>query len=557
MGKYRFDEIAINSTQKKKPIEEDKSHYVGLEHIDPECFEIQQYGSEVAPVGEKLVMKKGDILFGKRRAYQRKVAIAPCDGIFSAHGMVLRPQTGVIDSSYFPFFISSDTFMDTAIRISVGGLSPTINWKDLAKQEFELPSLEEQKNLADKLWAAYRLKDAYKKLLVATDEMVKSQFIEMFGNPISDVQKYKLKKLGECCELNPRRPRITLEDTDIVSFVPMSSVSEDGYLVDIANEEYGKVKKGFTYFENNDVLFAKITPCMENGKGAIAQNLTSGIGMGSTEFHILRPINNISNVYWLLALTRMSIFRERASKNMSGTGGQKRVGTSFLENFKIGLPPISEQKRFAAIYKQADKSKFGDFKSQFIEMFGNPVTNTKGWKTAKIKDVAPEMPSKEQLSGKIWLLNLDMIESNTGRIIEKVYEDVESALSVQSFDEGNVLFSKLRPYLNKVVIPDEHGMATTELVPLRPDPSKLHKIFLSHLLRGNQFVNYANDIAGGTKMPRMPLTELRNFDCILPPMDKQLEFVFIAEQADKSKSIIQKAMVYLNDIHSDILSRTA
>lgn len=173
--------------------------------------------------------------------------------------------------------------------------------------------------------------------------------------------------------------------------------------------------------------------------------------------------------------------------------------------------------------------------SQFIEMFGNPVTNTKGWKTAKIKDVAPEMPSKEQLSGKIWLLNLDMIESNTGRIIEKVYEDVENALSVQSFDEGNVLFSKLRPYLNKVVIPDGLGMATTELVPLRPEPSKLHKVFLSHLLRGNQFVNYANDIAGGTKMPRMPLTELRNFDCILPPMDKQLEFVFIAEQADKSK----------------------
>lgn len=176
-------------------------------------------------------------------------------------------------------------------------------------------------------------------------------------------------------------------------------------------------------------------------------------------------------------------------------------------------------------------------KSQFIEMFGNPVTNTKGWKTAKIKDVAPEMPSKEQLSGKIWLLNLDMIESNTGRIIEKVYEDVENALSVQSFDEGNVLFSKLRPYLNKVVIPDEPGMATTELVPLRPEPSKLHKVFLSHLLRGNQFVNYANDIAGGTKMPRMPLTELRNFDCILPPMDKQLEFVFIAEQVDKSEFV--------------------
>ncbi len=228
-----------------------------------------------------------------------------------------------------------------------------------------------------------------------------------------------------------------------------------------------------------------------------------------------------------------------------------------LEKVKMAIPQMRDQLKFVSIAEQADKSKFGDFKSQFIEMFGNPVTNTKGWKTAKIKDVAPEMPSKEQLSGRIWLLNLDMIESNTGRIIEKVYEDVENALSVQSFDEGNVLFSKLRPYLNKVVIPDEPGMATTELVPLRPEPSKLHKVFLSHLLRGNQFVNYANDIAGGTKMPRMPLTELRNFDCILPPMDKQLEFVFIAEQVDKSKSVIQKALVYLNDIQSDELGKIA
>ena len=235
-------------------------------------------------------------------------------------------------------------------------------------------------------------------------------------------------------------------------------------------------------------------------------------------------------LYYFYQTNRTAI-RSMGSKT---TGIQNLNMSKYLE---IGIPNASDedQKAFVTIAEQADKSKFGDFKSQFIEMFGNPVTNTKGWKTAKIKDVAPEMPSKEQLSGKIWLLNLDMIESNTGRIIEKVYEDVENALSVQSFDEGNVLFSKLRPYLNKVVIPDEPGMATTELVPLRPEPSKLHKVFLSHLLRGNQFVNYANDIAGGTKMPRMPLTELRNFDCILPPMDKQLEFVFIAEQVDKSK----------------------
>ena len=225
-----------------------------------------------------------------------------------------------------------------------------------------------------------------------------------------------------------------------------------------------------------------------------------------------------------------------------------------LEKVKMAIPQMRDQLKFVSIAEQVDKSKFGDFKSQFIEMFGNPVTNTKGWKTAKIKDVAPEIPSKEQLSGKIWLLNLDMIESNTGRVIKKVYEDVENALSVQSFDEGNVLFSKLRPYLNKVVIPDEPGMATTELVPLRPEPSKLHKVFLSHLLRGNQFVNYANDIAGGTKMPRMPLTELRNFDCILPPMGKQLEFVFIAEQADKSKFELKQCIENIDKVIKSLIN---
>ena len=356
--KYRFDQIATNSTAKKKPVDADKEHYIGLEHIDSECLTITRWGSDVAPTGEKLIMHKGDVLFGKRRAYQRKVGIAPFDGIFSAHGMVLRPQTDVIDEKFFPFFISSDLFMERAVRISVGGLSPTINWKDLKEQEFELPPLSEQRILADKLWAAYRLKESYKKLLKATDEMVKSRFIEMFGNPLSDVQKYKLKPLGKCCTINPRRPNLNLLDNDWVSFVPMQSVSEYGYLQEVVDEEFSKVKKGFTYFENEDVLFAKITPCMENGKGAIAKSLTNGIGMGSTEFHVLRPIQGISNPYWLLSLTRMPIFRERASKNMSGTGGQKRVPATFLEKFKIGLPPIKEQEKFESIYRQSDKSKF-------------------------------------------------------------------------------------------------------------------------------------------------------------------------------------------------------
>lgn len=255
-------------------------------------------------------------------------------------------------------------------------------------------------------------------------------------------------------------------------------------------------------------------------------------------------------LFYFYQMNKTSI-RSMGSKT---TGIQNLNMSKYLE---IGIPNADEdeQKQFVSIAEQADKSKFVGFKSQFIEMFGNPVTNTKGWETAKLKEVAPEVPSKEKLSGKVWLLNLDMIESNTGKVIEKVYEEVENTLSVQAFDEGNVLFSKLRPYLNKVVIPDEIGLATTELVPLRPEPSKLHKVFLSHLLRGDQFVNYANDISGGTKMPRMPLSALRNFDCILPPMDLQKQFVSIAEQSDKSKLVGHCSMNAMNVEISKLINK--
>ena len=127
-------------------------------------------------------MHKGDVLFGKRRAYQKKVAIAPLDGIFSAHGMVLRPKENVIDKNFFPFFISSDYFLDAAIKISVGSLSPTINWRDLKELEFELPNLAKQKELAEVLWAMDATKQTYQKLLAATDELVKAHFVEMFGS---------------------------------------------------------------------------------------------------------------------------------------------------------------------------------------------------------------------------------------------------------------------------------------------------------------------------------------------------------------------------------------
>ena len=337
-------------------------YYLGKGHGECGEIAITEHGNlkeDVGMLGFKFhfAFQPGDSLFFSRSFALRKAGMATYEGICSDSTYILRSKdNNILLPEYLPTVIQSDDFWEYCDTHHTGGVNFLINWSTLAEYEFSLPSLAEQKVLAEKLWAAYGVKQSYLKMIEATEEMVKSQFIEMFGNPLSSVQRYPLKKLGDCCELNPRRPSLDLEDTDNISFVPMPSVSENGYLQDVADEEYGKVKKGFTYFENGDVLFAKITPCMENGKGAIAEGLTNNVGMGSTEFHVLRPIEGVSSPYWLLALTRLPIFRERASKNMTGTGGQKRVPANYLENFMVGLPPIEEQNRYENIYKQADKS---------------------------------------------------------------------------------------------------------------------------------------------------------------------------------------------------------
>lgn len=373
---------------------------------------------------------------------------------------------------------------------------------------------------------------------------VQSQFIEMFGNPLSQVQRYPLEKLGDCCVLNPRRPSISLSDTDMVSFVPMPCVSENGYLQDVADEEYGKVKKGFTYFENKDVLFAKITPCMENGKGAIAQELTNGIGMGSTEFHVLRPIEGKSNSYWLLALTRMPIFREQASKNMSGTGGQKRVGASFLDNFMVGLPPIEEQNRFERIYRQADKSKFVGFKSQFIEMFGSVDDNPKSYDIKKVGDFA-ECFAGATPSTKIssYWDNGNIPWMSSGEVHKARVQDTDAKITQQGYDGCSTKMVPIHSIVialagqgktrGTVAINDIELCTNQSLCAIVPN-EEVNYEYLFHNLRGRykELRSMSGDVDG---RGGLNLKHIQSIKVIVPPMSEQMKFVSIARQADKSK----------------------
>ena len=263
---------------------------------------------------------------------------------------------------YKPFLfhlLNSDYFENKCILASQGVAQKNMSTEWL--KEYPIPSfsMDKQMEIASIFDKIDDLIARRKEQVRNMDQAVKSRFIELFGIPGTDAFGWGLVPLGSVCSVNPKKshdPRLVSGAE--VSFVPMPAVTERGEIDATAIKEYDEVKTGFTYFAENDVLFAKITPCMENGKGAVAKGLHNGIGFGSTEFHVLRPISRKADPYWIYTLTTFSQFRIDAANNMTGSAGQRRVPASFLENYRVSLPPIELQEQFAAFVEQTDKSKY-------------------------------------------------------------------------------------------------------------------------------------------------------------------------------------------------------
>ena len=344
MAKYKFNDIAINSTLKKKPVEDDKYHYIGLEHLNSGSLQVTRYGSEVAPKGEKLIMKKGDVLFGKRRAYQKKVGIAPFDGIFSAHGMVLRPKEDVVDKDFFPLFINSDYFLDAAIKISVGSLSPTINWGDLKELEFELPGLEEQRKLAKILWAAEETKQAYKNLLQKTDDLVKAKFEKMFGsekNPQNDTPYLNLGNIASYINGCAFKPQDWQDHgLPIIRIQNLTGTSHDYNYFSGAYPKQAGVKNG-------DILIswsASLGIYVWRGPDAI---------LNQHIFKVVFDKKIINEDFFVYAVSQK--LKELISKTHGST--MKHIVKKEFDSIKIAYPLIDFQNEFANFAQQAEQSK--------------------------------------------------------------------------------------------------------------------------------------------------------------------------------------------------------
>lgn len=239
-------------------------------------------------------------------------------------------------------------------RFATGAAQPGLAVSKLEKIHIEIPSIEQQQQFSNIANQVKKSKATLQAMIKKLELLKKAKFKEMFGKAIAINNKWRKTQLGTCCEINPKKPNDIADDCQC-SFIPMASVGEHGEIDATCIKTYGEVKKGFTYFAENDVLFAKITPCMENGKGCIAHELKNNIGFGSTEFHVLRPLHNLVNSGWIYFLTSSKEFRKIAELNMTGSAGQKRVPSSFLEQYQFYLPPIALQNKFVAYINQIDK----------------------------------------------------------------------------------------------------------------------------------------------------------------------------------------------------------
>lgn len=324
MGVVKLGDVARESRLKWTKSKQDVP-IVGLEHLIPNEIRFDVYDINTDNTFSKRFVK-GQVLFGRRRAYQRKAAVAEFDGICSGDITVIEAIEGKIVPELLPFIVQTPVFFDYANRGSAGSLSPRVKWEHLADFEFELPPLEEQKVLADKLWAAYRLKEAYKKLLDATDEMVKSQFIKMFGG---------------LCQDTPW--------SDVVTITNGKAYPEE-------------------YQEEGAYPICGSGGIMCYGEKKLCNGNTTILGRKG---NINNPIFMESG-YWIVD-TAFSIDVDKAKLHpkffyywccqydftkLNKQGILPSLTRKDLEKVKMAIPQMRDQLKFVSIAEQADKSKF-------------------------------------------------------------------------------------------------------------------------------------------------------------------------------------------------------
>jgi len=277
--KKEFGQFVFNISERVEPGNTSLEKYIGLEHLDAGKIKIERFGKPEDVIGTKLKIYKGDIIFGKRRAYLRKAAVADFDGICSAHSMVLRANEKEILKDFLPNFLHSDIFMNRAVEISEGSLSPTIKWKTLAKQEFLLPPLEEQHRIAElfqSIEQSITQAEEQERKLKSLQKSLSNGLVDnppVFGNLLTakNCKPCSVGDISDCIEQHDKKPL----ENGITRFIGLENIEPENFNL----QGFGNIKDGTTFtkrFSKGDVLFGKRRPYLKKVAVADFDGICSG-----------------------------------------------------------------------------------------------------------------------------------------------------------------------------------------------------------------------------------------------------------------------------------------
>lgn len=530
----KLGEIAIES---RKTYKGDKTNFpiVGLEHLISGEIRFNEYDVNTENTFTRF-FSKGQVLFGRRRAYLKKAAVAEFDGICSGDITVIEAIPSKIVPELLPFILQNDNLFDFAVSRSAGGLSPRVKWEDLSEFEVCLPSMEEQKILADKLWAAYRLKESYKKLLAATDDMVKSQFIEMLA---IDPQ---YKTLDNACSYIGKGITPKYVETSTIAVVNQACVYWDGLHLDNVKYHDSGIALKKSLLENGDVLLNSTgsgtlgRSCLYINPGGDKDYITDGhVAVLKTEPKFILP--EVLVMYFSLKDTQEELYRNY----VTGSTNQVDIVFTSIKNMKIPTPQIDLQKKFISIKHQADKSKFGGFKSQFIEMFGNNVPMKKISDVCDVRGGSTPTRTTDEYwkNGTVSWFTIDDIYQQ-GRYIYETKQHITQLATKKCFvyPIDTVLICCTASIGEYAIVNKEMASNQQFNGLMIKDKQELHPEFLLYVAS-----TLKEDLlrqSGKTTINFVSRSKLESMEIPIPDFAIQEEFITIAQQADKSKVHYQK-----------------
>ncbi len=389
-------------------------------------------------------------------------------------------------------------------------------------------------------------------------------------------------KLSEVAFLNPPLGG-RLPDDDLVSFVPMASLSAETAKIETTQDRhYSEVSKGFTPFLSGDVLVAKITPCFENGKIAQAL-LPRRNGFGSTEFHVVRARLDVSDARYLHHYLRLDAVRVEGQRRMTGSGGQRRVPANFLSGLRVPLPPLEEQRRIATILDQAETLRTQRrqalahldtlTQSLFLDMFGDPVTNDRGWLRSTLGGVAAAKPNngvfrknpeyvQAGLDGLpvVWVEELfrgDLIDTQSSRRLVPTAKELEN----YGLRFGDLLFcrSSLKldgiAYNNVYLGESNEALFECHLIRVSPDLDRVSPIYMNHLLRLPMMRAAIKTRAKTSTMTTIDQQGLCAVSIVVPPLALQQTFATRIQAIEALKATHRTALAQLDALFASLQQR--